>query len=498
MSVTITALFAGLTILSPEMDREVTGVTIDSRKAQAGDLFLACQGERSHGLDYLSDLIEAGVRMVAWEPSGRYLDQRSLSSHALPDDLLLFPVNQLSDHLSLIADRFYQHPSQEMSVIGITGTDGKTSVSHFLAQALERLTDGDCGLIGTLGSGRRNALVQSGYTTPDAVQVQALLAEMRDQQISNVAMEVSSHALDQGRVSNVQFSAAVLTNLSSDHLDYHGTLEAYRQAKAKLFHHHAPALAVLNLDDQFGAKLIESVAPETTLITYGFNREAKVCGYHFERREQGFSFSVMTPWGSGEVNAKLLGDFNASNLLAVMAILLGLGYPFERVISSLEEISPVPGRMECFKVPNSPMVVVDFAHTPNALGQMLKALRPYSKQGKLWSVFGCGGDRDRTKRPEMGSIAYQWSDHLVLTSDNPRSEDPEAILAEIKAGIPNDESVKLEVDRERAIAYALSQAKPEDVVVVAGKGHETEQILADRTIPFDDREVVKKIQEALS
>ena len=497
MRVSIASLFAGLAGTSQDVGLEVSGVTLDSRKATKGDLFLACRGTRSHGLDYLSDVLAAGVRAVAWEPCDLYPDVSSLPVVSASEDLALFPVVNLSQHVSLIADRFYQHPSGDMSVIGITGTDGKTSTSYFLAQALGRLTRQDCGLIGTLGTGRLGELVSSGHTTPDAIRVQALLAEMRDQQMSHVAMEVSSHALDQGRVSAVNFAVVALTNLTRDHLDYHGTLEAYRQAKQQLFYHESSRLCVLNIDDDFGRALSQTLSTTARVVTYGFSRSAEVCGYDFQRQQQGFSLSIMTPWGGGVLDVNLLGDFNASNLMAVLAILLSLGYPFESALAALQGVRPVPGRMECFKVPGAPLAVVDFAHTPNALAQVLKALRPYCERGKLWCVFGCGGDRDRGKRPEMGEMAYQWADELVITSDNPRSEDPLAILADIRAGIPVADRVTLEVDRARAIEFALTHAAPEDVVLVAGKGHETVQIMADQTIPFDDRERVVRILEAL-
>lgn len=488
----VTDLFDGLAVLSKQIDLEVTGVSTDSRNAKSGDLFLACRGAKFHGLEFVADVIDRGVRAVAWEPSDAYSDKVFPQSDR---GVLFFPVVGLSRSVSKIAARFYDHPSKNMTIVGITGTDGKTSCSYFLAHALRRLTKTPCGLIGTLGSGQAGALKSNGYTTPNAIVVQTLLAEMSQQKMNHVAMEVSSHALDQGRVSGVEFSVVALTNLTRDHLDYHGTPEAYREAKQKLFFYGSNQHHVLNIDDKFGQSLYEMLPNKTKIITYGFNRHADVCGYDLEHSAEGISLKVITPSGGGEVSANLIGDFNASNLLCVISILLSLGYSWEAAFASLDGVRSVPGRMECFRVPGKPVAVVDFAHTPNALSQVLRAVRPYATKGSVWVVFGCGGDRDHGKRPEMGEAAFQWADRLIVTSDNPRSEDPQAIIQDVLSGIPAHDNVVVEPDRAKAIAYALTHAGENDVVLVAGKGHETTQILADRTIPFDDCNHVRQIME---
>ena len=355
-----------------------------------------------------------------------------------------------------------------------------------------------CAVIGTIGMGFLPNLEYTGYTTPDAIGVQKYLAECLAKGADSVAMEVSSHSLAQHRVSGVEFDVAVFTNLTQDHLDFHGTMAEYGAAKAQLFQFPTLKYAIYNGDDSFGLELANKTPAHAQSIIYSTNpttpyQGAAVIAEHILPTPQGFTVMVNTPWGKGQFNTSLLGRFNVSNLLAVLSVLGSLNLPLPQILSSLEKLQPVKGRMQAFGDANGqPKVIVDFAHTPDALMQVLASLREHCAQ-KLWCVFGCGGDRDRTKRPKMGAIAAQYSDHIVITNDNPRSEDPSQIAAEIQAGISSQKPVHIELDRAAAIAYALNAAAPEDIVLIACKGHETEQIIGNQILPFNDAEVVEKL-----
>ena len=484
----LSMLLAGFGCVDPNDDIVVSGLAIDSRQVGHGDLFLACSGAEHHGLDFIEDVLLKRPAAVVWEPGGEYVDVESLPRNEL---VPYIAVPNLSQHLAKIASRFYGNPSADLMTVGITGTDGKTSCSHFVAQALTALNDFPCGVLGTLGYGMYGALVPGSRTTPNAVELQSVLADVKEIGAKQVVMEVSSHALDQGRVDEVSYDIAVLTNLSRDHLDYHQTVEAYGDAKRKLFHKEGLKLRVINIDDEFGRSVFEECADKPCL-TYGFSDDAQVKGSHLQLTSNGVSFWVETPFGKGRVESRLLGDFNAKNLMAVIGVLLGMGVSLEAALHSIQSICPVDGRMERLGGDASPMVVVDYAHTPNALEQVLKALRPYAL-GRLVCVFGCGGERDKGKRPIMGEIAYELSDHVVVTSDNPRSESPIGIIDEILEGCPDLSKVDVEVDRASAIEWAITNAEPGDVVLIAGKGHETYQQVNGRELPFDDRSEVKKV-----
>lgn len=476
-------------------DRPVCGMTVDSRVVQRGFVFAALAGARGHGLDHLDAALRQQAAAVLYDPATRddpTPAERSCAAAGVP----LVPVAALDVHLGDIAARIHGEPATQMCCIGVTGTDGKTSVTQFLAGALEH-AGARCGLVGTLGYGFPGALVETGMTTPDAAATHALLRELLDHGASHVAMEVSSHALVQHRVGGVDFDTAVLTNLGRDHLDYHGTAEAYAGAKRRLFESPGLRLAVLNLDDALGMRLSRELL-DTSVRVMGYsidaNAGAEIVCTSLKPQQGGLQMTVVTPVGRIDLDVPLLGRFNAANLLAVIGTLVGRSYDVAGIEAALAGVQAVPGRMEPFhRDGGGPLAVVDYAHTPGALQAALVALREHLR-GRLWCVFGCGGDRDSGKRPLMAAAAERIADRLVITDDNPRGEDPDAIVSAISNGLRRPEAARIIRDRGEAIAAALREAAPEDVVIVAGKGHETGQITASGTHPFDDREVVRRIQ----
>ena len=471
--------------LAPEL--EVTGVEIDSRRVTPGDAFLAAQGVGSHGLAYVETALANGAAAVIWEPA---------PGIAEPDELLVpqVAVAHLGKRVGAIAARFYGNPSAQLFSVGVTGTDGKTSTAWLIAQALDALGS-PCGYLGTIGYGRVGALSEASHTTPDPIRLQALFASFVEQQLSACAMEVSSHALDQARVAGIAFNAAVLTNITRDHLDYHGTVEAYTAAKKKLFSEYCQGDRVLNRDDATGAAwAAEFAAKAGGVIVYGLEGSTPESGRYVIARKvqlspQGIAFTVESSWGTAQVQSRLLGRFNVYNLLAVLAVLLGKGVPLAEAAAVLAGLQTVPGRIEGFRgaEPAQPLVVVDYAHTPEALAQILSAVRAHCA-GRLICVFGAGGDRDRGKRPLMGAAAAKLADVVIVTDDNPRSEDPTAIVAEILAG--SGSKGRVIHDRAEAIRAAVTMAADGDVVVVAGKGHETTQTYGRDVREFSDRAFV--------
>ncbi len=483
---TLSALLQGIVDLKPEADRNISGMSLDSRDIQAGDLFLACAGRNHNGASFIDAAINNGAVAVLWETQPDIqaipLAYRPVSKgKAVP----VIAVPDLSQLAGILADRFYGQPSRALFVCGVTGTNGKTSVSQFLAHTLS--ADAPAGVIGTLGHGLYQHLEMGRHTTPDAVTVHRWLAELREQGAASVAMEVSSHALHQGRVNGVLFDCAVFTNLSRDHLDYHGDMQSYAAAKAGLFSMPGLRYAVINSDDLTGRELLARLPNTLRVLRYGLEAEYQpdVLGKCLSLSADGVEVELETPHGTGRFHSRLLGRFNISNLLAVLAVLLLSGIPLQGALARLATVKPVAGRMETFGGGTKPLVIVDYAHTPDALEQVLKALREHC-QGRLWCVFGCGGDRDVGKRPLMGAIAEALADVVIVTNDNPRGEDPEQILADIKQGMTAPELIQTQPDRRLAIAAALAQAKPGDVVLVAGKGHEAWQQIGDTRIPFSD------------
>ncbi len=469
---------------------EIRELAFDSRRVATGDLFIALNGLRSRGHDYIPQVLAAGAAAVVYDAAVEVSIDTEVPLIAVPD---------LAQKAGMIAARRYGQPSQAQYVVGVTGTNGKTSCSQFIAQALHSAA-APAAVIGTLGNGVWGHLAAATHTTPDALSVQRLLAELKAAGADQVAMEVSSHALDQGRVIGVAFDAVVFTNLSHDHLDYHGTMAAYGAAKARLFTEFDAAAAVINADDGFGRELLNLVPATSQLWAYGLNemqplpaRTQRVWGQLLRCDHAGLLLQVTTPQGVGRIEASLLGRFNASNLLAVLCVLLAKGVALDEACARLSRLTTVPGRMERFGGDGKrPLVVVDYAHTPDALEQALLALRDHC-HGLLWCVFGCGGDRDREKRPVMGRIAERFADRVVVTDDNPRNELSANIISAIIDGMQQPVAVLTIADRRQALAHVIASASANDVVLVAGKGHEDYQQVGEQRLPYSDRDTVDQL-----
>ena len=480
-------LLQGIIEIPAEMQRTINKPCLDSRQIVEGDLFLACAGHTVHGFTHIDAALEAGATAVLWETHPD-IDTLPFSWRTSPQgqQVPLIAIADLSAQVGVLADRFYGQPSRKMFVTGITGTNGKTSCSQFLAQLLSE--DKPCGVIGTLGNGLYGQLNDTAHTTPDALSCHAFMADMLALGASDIVMEVSSHALQQGRVNAVQFDCAVFTNLSRDHLDYHGDMQAYADAKARLFNVADLKFAVINIDDEYGRELAKRITPPTRLIRYGLSAEsgqADIYACDVTLSPAGLSCHVVTPWGEGELSASILGQFNVSNLLSVLSVLLLHGMTLNEALSRLSRVKQVAGRMECLLQQDKPTVVIDYAHTPDALEQVLLALREHC-EGQLWCVFGCGGDRDKGKRPLMGEIADRLADVIVLTNDNPRSESPQAILNDIQTGLTGLSECHIMADRAVAIAHAINNARANDIVLIAGKGHEDYQLIGGQRLSFSD------------
>ncbi|WP_147653481.1 UDP-N-acetylmuramoyl-L-alanyl-D-glutamate--2,6-diaminopimelate ligase [Vulcaniibacterium gelatinicum] len=469
-------------------DLEITGLVQDSRALRPGDAFVAIAGFGAHGLAYAAQAQAAGAAAILFEPPA-------------PPDLPVPPgaiaVPGLRARLGEMADRFHGHPSSAMTTVGVTGTNGKTSTVQLLAQAWQRL-----GLrsatIGTLGAGLYGQTEPTGFTTPLVLQVHALLAQLRDAGAQALAMEVSSHALDQGRVAGVHFDVAVFTNLTRDHLDYHGDMAAYGAAKAKLFGWPGLRAAVINLDDDYGRALYDTLTPAVAHVGVSSRGapDADVRAEQVRLDNRGIGFELAIGAHRQALRSPLLGRFNVDNLLAVAGVLHALGETPQRIGEALAALTPVAGRMNRLGGDGRlPLVVVDYAHTPDALEQALASLRAHAP-ARLLCVFGCGGERDRGKRPEMAAIAERLADVVIVTDDNPRGEDGEAIVAEIMAGFAAPQRVVVQRDRAAAIAGAVAMAAADDVVLIAGKGHEPYQEVAGVKHPFDDTAVARAALEA--
>ena len=458
-------------------------ITSDSRQVVPGGVFLACPGERVDGRLFIAQAINQGAAAVVWESEGYQWN----AQWQLPN----LPVEGLRGQLGAIASEFYGHPSRQLWMIGITGTNGKTSCSHWLAAALTRLGR-KTAVVGTLGNGFPGQLGETANTTPDPLLLQHMLADYRAQGAAGVAMEVSSHGLEQGRVAGVHFDVAVFTNLSRDHLDYHGDMVRYAQAKKRLFFWPGLRSVVLNADDALGQELAEDLAhQQVQVLTYGL-QAGVVRGHTLKLEGGGLSMRVTTPQGEAQLVAPVLGRFNAYNLLAVLAALLATGVGVDEAVAALSETIAVPGRMQQLGGNGRPLVVVDYAHTPDALEKVLLTLREQTR-GRLLCVFGCGGNRDKGKRPLMGEVVSRLADGAIVTSDNPRHEPPEQIIGEIVAAM--GANYQVEPDRAAAIASAILQAGKDDVVLLAGKGHEPYQEIDGIRLPFSDVEVAQRILE---
>lgn len=481
-------LLAGHADVGAFSELVVRGLNLDSRNLDDGEAFVALQGSREHGIAFAASARARGASIVLAEAAPGF------SSDGIDGDVL--QVDGLREKLGLIAARFYGDPSRQLRVTGVTGTNGKTSFVQLIAQALTRLGRAPA-TIGTLGAGMHGNLDASERTTPDAIDQQRLLAKFLEAGASDIAMEVSSHALDQGRVNGIRFDVAVFTNLSRDHLDYHDDMAAYAEAKQRLFAMHGLDAAVINVDDSFGCELSANLPQTIKNFSYAIeNPDAKIRATHIETEANGLRFTLHMPAGEAPIESKLLGRFNVSNLLAVAASLSALGHDFEAIRLALGQLEPVHGRMSRLGGGMlQPLVVVDYAHTPDALEQVLISLRAHCA-GTLICVFGCGGERDIGKRPQMAAIAERLADAVIVTDDNPRGESGDAIVAAILSGFAKPAAVTVERDRGKAIARAITDARDDDIVLIAGKGHEPYQEINGVRHAFDDIDVARRALEA--
>lgn len=489
-------------------------VSLDSRRVEADGLFLACAGRRTHGLRGLGEACARGARAILWEPA------EGIEPPVPRDDVFMAPVAGLSRHASAIAARFHGDPSATLAVAGVTGTNGKTTTSWLIAMAMQQLHR-RAGYIGTLGCGvPGEALVGGEYTTEDAVSVQQRLADLLASKAECVAMEASSHALDQFRVEAVKYRAVAFTNLTRDHLDYHGTMENYAAAKARLFDLSPAGARVINVDDVQGAKwaLQQAALGRAPLIVTTRTREGReiaercasvhaptvrVGAHDVERHPHGLRFQLTDSSLDVEsedgisIEIPLIGEFNVDNVLIAYGVLRALGIAAEEARRALASSKAPPGRMEAFVIDSGALAIVDYAHTPDALAKALAAARAHCN-GHLHLVFGCGGDRDAGKRPMMGEVAARLADRSIVTDDNPRTEDPVKIVADIRRGIPAEADVSIEHDRAAAIRAALRVARDGDVVLIAGKGHEDYQIVGRDKRPFSDQAIVKEFMQRVA
>ncbi|WP_345830501.1 UDP-N-acetylmuramoyl-L-alanyl-D-glutamate--2,6-diaminopimelate ligase [Erwinia sp. HDF1-3R] len=464
---------------------------LDSRMAASGDLFVAIKGHEVDGRRFIPQAIAQGVAAVIADADGEAEDGHITVMHGVP----VIYLAQLSQRLSALAGRFYQQPGEKLKLTGITGTNGKTTTTQLLAQWANLL--GETGAVmGTVGNGLYGQLAPTENTTGSAVDVQQTLHTLVEKGATFAAMEISSHGLVQHRVAALPFAAAAFTNLSRDHLDYHGDMTRYEAAKWLLFSEHLVGQTIVNADDEVGRRWLAKL-PDAVAVTMDNNLQPGCRGRwlsatRVDYHDNGARVSFDSSWGPGEIESRLMGAFNVSNLLIALATLLALGYPLAELVATGHQLQPVAGRMEVFTAPDKPTVVVDYAHTPDALEKALQAARLHCK-GQLWCVFGCGGDRDKGKRPLMGAIAEQFSDVVVITDDNPRSEDPGAIVADILSGLLDAGRARVMPGRAQAVTNAVMQAKAGDIVLVAGKGHEDYQIVGNRRLDYSDRTTVARL-----
>ncbi len=465
----------------------ITGISYNSKTTKKGDIFVCLVGEHTDGHEFAQNAIDNGATAL--------LVEKKVEGTKIPQVVVSSTRHKIAD----IADRFYSSPSKGINLIGITGTNGKTTVTHLIQKIFEENGE-KCALIGTLGYklSSNGEYRDAKHTTPQAPELQATLRMIKDvEKIDNVVMEVSSHALDQNRVGGCRFNGAVLTNLTQDHLDYHITMENYFKAKALLFERLKEGnFAVINADDEYGDKFISVVPEGVKVYTYGVRQQSDVMAHDINFSLNGAEFTLVANAKAYKVNLHMNGMFSVYNVLAAVTTALAMGIDIEIALKALQNVKGVAGRFEV--VVKKPLVIVDYAHTPDGLENVLKSAREITPQdGKLICLFGCGGDRDATKRPKMGAIAEKLADKIVITSDNPRSEDPQVIITDIIAGLKsvNTDKVIVEPDRGTAIALLRTIANNNDVVVIAGKGHEDYQILKDKTIHFDDREEARKVFE---
>lgn len=495
---------------------EVNGLQLDSRQIKAGEMFVAYPGHATDGREYIQQAVDSGASVVLFELDGSETilktllnDNQQVAASAKTlsgvynyKEAVLIPVKNLSQNVSLIAARFYGNPTKKMSVIGVTGTNGKTSCAYLLAQALEFLQYPTL-MLSTVGNGNPTDLKATENTTPDAIAIQRLAAEYLQQKNYHMTMEVSSHGLVQSRVAGVAYKVAIFTNLSQDHLDYHGDMESYFQAKRQLFISENLQVAVINADDEYGRRLLADDQIVCRKIAYSCkekNDSLNISDWVVAQNQmfnmKGIQAELHTPWGTSKLRSELLGHFNLSNLLAVASALGFLFGDINKWIVALNAAKAVPGRMQSFTKAGKATVVVDYAHTPDALDKTLSSLREHC-DGDLWCIFGCGGDRDNTKRPLMGSVAEQKASYVIITDDNPRTENANAIVDMIRQGMSNKDAEYIQ-KRKDAIKFALTNSAANDMILVAGKGHEDYQQIGTKKIHYSDLETVADLMEEIA
>ena len=494
-TIRLSHLLNKIKLVNPKIDPLIGGLTNNSCQVKTNDLFIACRGTKVDAHFFIAEALAKGAAAVLCE---RQLPKKITANNLFPK-VPIIVVPQLKEHLSYLAAEFYNHPAKKMIMIGVTGTNGKTTITKCLANALTMLKI-PCGAIGTFGIDFLNYYQSTLNTTPDPIWLQQQLAKLQTLGAKAVAMEVSSHGLIQKRTAAINFDLAIFTNLTRDHLDTHRTMANYAKAKKQLFLNHQPAIAIINSDDQYGLKLIKElklVTKNTTIYTYGTRPSPiktlpSITAQKINATFPKTSFEIVGPWGTHKITSKLIGKFNISNLLAVYIALNVIELKeksVSEIIKSLEKLTPIKGRMEFIKKTNRPLVVIDYAHTPDALEQVLINLKDYCS-GKLWCIFGCGGNRDATKRPLMGKIAEKYSNYLIITNDNPRAEDPKQIINEIKTGLKKPSAALIKPSRKKAIIHVLDHAQLKDIILIAGKGHENYQLINNKRFAFSDREVV--------
>ncbi|MFE8703632.1 UDP-N-acetylmuramoyl-L-alanyl-D-glutamate--2,6-diaminopimelate ligase [Cytobacillus sp. FJAT-54145] len=460
---------------------EILSIENDNRKVKKGSLFICIKGFTVDGHDFAQSAVDQGAVAI--------LAEKKL---ALNVPVIVVPDTRRA--MAVLADAFYGQPSQKLHVIGVTGTNGKTTTSHLIEKVFSDAGQ-KTGLIGTMYTKIGDQELETKNTTPESLTLQKIFHQMKEEAVETAVMEVSSHALVEGRVHGTDYNVAVFTNLTQDHLDFHHTMEEYQRAKGLLFaqlgntyNYKKPKFAVLNADDRASVEYKKSTSAH--VITYGIDHQADLQATNIKMGAKGTEFELLSPYGTHKIQMPLIGKFSVYNVLATIGATIASGIPINQVIASIESIKGVPGRFELVHAGQDFTVIVDYAHTPDSLENVLKAIKQFAK-GSIHVVVGCGGDRDRTKRPLMAKIACEYSDHPVFTSDNPRSEDPAQIVRDMEEGVKGEE-YKVIVDRKSAIHHAIQLAKKDDVILIAGKGHETYQQIGNETLDFDDRIVAKE------
>ena len=483
-------LLAPFAIQAPDI--ELQDLVLDSREVVIHKAFLAVAGHQLDGRDFIPQAISLGARVII-------ADTDDVASHGemdMREHTLIVSFYQLRNRLADLADVFYGHPTEKLDVVAVTGTNGKTSTAHFCCQ-LSNAMSANAWYVGTLGSGALNQLQVAKNTTPDAIAMQRIAMQCKRHQGDELVYEASSHALVQGRTARVQTKVAIFTNLSREHLDYHGTMENYGAAKRSLLTQPGLQTMIVNGDDPEHEHWL-AAKPASVCAVLISTKEPATSGEHFcfasdvHYSKSGMSFDLKSSWGDCPIETPLFGDFNVYNLLCAIAAQLALGKPFEQVIAATKTLRPVDGRAEFFRHTDKPDIVVDYAHTPDALRHALTSMRHHT-QGQLICIFGCGGDRDKGKRAEMGLVAEQLADKVILTNDNVRSESPQEIVSQIKTGMSQPENVQVELDRQKAILLAVASARPSDLIVVAGKGHETSQVIGTENRHYDERLFIQNL-----